>query len=264
MYTAAINSRPRRSHDWAPHVAAVTCAVGYKWALQQTAGPVSGGVSGCCGAGKKSNRSGFRVSALASGGPLPHLLQDWARPCHICSKTGLALATSAPGLSSPLPHLCRDWARPCHICSETELTPATSAPPGTGLAPAKSALGLGLGPYHICMGTGLTPPTSRLTPATSAPRLRTQAHGMSRAIERAYGGRLHVCMHAHMRGARAGTHGRGHGCRRFQQAQTVQSRRHTASVAVVCCRCMLHLCVAVAVVCCRCMLPLYVAVVCCI
>ena len=31
----------------------------------------------------------------------PHLRRDWARPCHICAGTGLAPATSAPGLSSP-------------------------------------------------------------------------------------------------------------------------------------------------------------------
>ena len=39
---------------------------------------------------------------------------DWPRedqglqPLHICAGTGLALATSAPGLGSPLPHLHRD------------------------------------------------------------------------------------------------------------------------------------------------------------
>jgi hypothetical protein len=55
---------------------------------------------------------------------LPHLHRDWARPClphlhrdlahpgHICARTGLAPATSAPGPGSPLPHLRRDWGSP--------------------------------------------------------------------------------------------------------------------------------------------------------
>ena len=30
---------------------------------------------------------------------------------------GSPLATSAPGLGTPLPHLLRDWAHPCHICA---------------------------------------------------------------------------------------------------------------------------------------------------
>jgi hypothetical protein len=58
------------------------------------------------------------------GSPLPHLHRYWARPCHICTDTGLA--TSAPGLGSPLPPLHRYWAHPCHICTGTWL--ATSAP----------------------------------------------------------------------------------------------------------------------------------------
>ena len=37
-------------------------------------------------------------------------------------------ATSAPGLRSPLPHLHRDWAYGCHICTRTALIAATSAP----------------------------------------------------------------------------------------------------------------------------------------
>jgi hypothetical protein len=39
---------------------------------------------------------------------LPHLHRDWAHPCHICTGTGLAPVTSAPGLGSPVPHLRRD------------------------------------------------------------------------------------------------------------------------------------------------------------
>jgi hypothetical protein len=63
-----------------------------------------------------------------TGPTLPHLHRDWARPCHICTGTGLAPPTSAPGLGSPLPHLHRDWARPSHICTGTGPTPGTSAP----------------------------------------------------------------------------------------------------------------------------------------
>ena len=70
---------------------------------------------------------------------LPHLHPDWARachictrtglaPCHICTRTGLAPATSAPGLGPRLPHLHPDWARACHNCTGTGLAPATSAP----------------------------------------------------------------------------------------------------------------------------------------
>ena len=35
--------------------------------------------------------------------------------------------SSAPGLGSPLPHLHQDWARPCHICARTGLTSAQLA-----------------------------------------------------------------------------------------------------------------------------------------
>ena len=42
------------------------------------------------------------------GSPLPHLNEDWAHPCHICTRTALTPAASAPGLRSPLPHLHRD------------------------------------------------------------------------------------------------------------------------------------------------------------
>ena len=38
----------------------------------------------------------------------------WAHPSHICTGTGLAPATSAPGPGSPLPHLHRDGAHPSH------------------------------------------------------------------------------------------------------------------------------------------------------
>ena len=43
---------------------------------------------------------------------MPHLRRGWARPCHICTGTGLTPPTSALGLGSPRPHLHRGWAHP--------------------------------------------------------------------------------------------------------------------------------------------------------
>jgi hypothetical protein len=90
--------------------------------------------------------------------PLPHLHQDWARRCHICTGTGLVAATSAPGPGSPLPHRHRDWARRCHICTGTGLTPATSAP-GLG-SPLPHRHQDWARRRHTCTGTGLTAATS--------------------------------------------------------------------------------------------------------
>ena len=39
----------------------------------------------------------------------------------ICFGTGRTPATFAPGLGLPLPHLHQDWACPCHICTGTRL-----------------------------------------------------------------------------------------------------------------------------------------------
>ena len=55
--------------------------------------------------------------------PLPHLHRDWARPCHICSGTGLAPAPSAPALGSPLPDLHQVFARRCQICARRPGSP---------------------------------------------------------------------------------------------------------------------------------------------
>ena len=55
-------------------------------------------------------RSPWDASVPRLGSPLPHLLRDWARRCHICSGTGPTPATSAPGLGSPLPHRRQDLA----------------------------------------------------------------------------------------------------------------------------------------------------------
>jgi hypothetical protein len=54
----------------------------------------------------------------------PHLHFRCIHLAHICAGTGLAPATSAPGLTG---------LNPCHICAGTGLTPATSAPGLTGL-----------------------------------------------------------------------------------------------------------------------------------
>jgi hypothetical protein len=54
------------------------------------------------------------TSALGLGSPLPHLHWDWARPCHICTGTGLAPATSALGLGSPPPRTSARFERRLH------------------------------------------------------------------------------------------------------------------------------------------------------
>jgi hypothetical protein len=49
------------------------------------------------------------VRPLLPGLPFPHLQRDWAHPCHICARSGLARDTSAPdGLTPPrsAPELC--------------------------------------------------------------------------------------------------------------------------------------------------------------
>ena len=58
------------------------------------------------------------VRATCAPRPLvPHLHQDWARPCHICACT----------------------SHRCHVCTGTGLTPATSAP-GQGSPSPTSAV----------------------------------------------------------------------------------------------------------------------------
>jgi hypothetical protein len=84
---------------------------------------------------------------------------------HICTGTGLTLATSAPGLGSPRPHLHRDWAHPGHICTGTGLTPATSSP------------GLGFSLPHLRRDLRV----AALHPATSAPDLTTPRLARTRA-----------------------------------------------------------------------------------
>jgi hypothetical protein len=102
------------------------------------------------------------VASSGLGSPRPHLHQNWARPAHICTRTGRAAALLASELGSPLPHLHQNWARPAHICSRFGLTPATSAfdlgsprprllhpDLGSALAPLTSAPGLGSPRPHL-------------------------------------------------------------------------------------------------------------------
>ena len=82
------------------------------------------------------------TSAPGLGSPLPHLYRDWARPCHICTGTGLAPATSAPGPGSTFPHLRRDSANASHICAGTPPRASRSrrrTPERSALAAARSA-----------------------------------------------------------------------------------------------------------------------------
>jgi hypothetical protein len=56
---------------------------------------------------------------LAPSSPLPHQCRDrsrslnWAHPCHICTGTGLAPATSAPEMGSALRCASLPWYRAC-------------------------------------------------------------------------------------------------------------------------------------------------------
>ena len=73
------------------------------------------------------------ISHAPSGlAPLPHLRRDWARPGHICTRTGLA---------------------PCHICAGTGLAPAphTARQASLGLLAVK-------GPLRCCYCPSLQRP----------------------------------------------------------------------------------------------------------
>jgi hypothetical protein len=72
------------------------------------------GHTGCrTGCGRCCTGLAPATSAPGLGSPLPHLRRDWAHPSHIRAGTGLTPPTSAPGLGPSLPHLRRDWAHPC-------------------------------------------------------------------------------------------------------------------------------------------------------
>ncbi len=98
----------------------------------------------------------FRSSRSSSGGTRRPSARWWVRPrpAHICTRTGLAPPTSAPGLDSPLPHLHQDWTHPYHICTGTGLTPTTSAP-GLGSPLPTSAPGLGVSLHAPNVGVQL-------------------------------------------------------------------------------------------------------------
>ena len=57
----------------------------------------------------ESRRSERKPLKREGGMEGPHLRRDWARRCHICVGTGLAPATSAPGLSVVTNSLQRDY-----------------------------------------------------------------------------------------------------------------------------------------------------------
>jgi hypothetical protein len=82
--------------------------------------------------------TGVLEGVLVIRGASGTALQCVSGPRICASGTGLAAATSAPGLGSPLPHLHQDWAHPCHIRAGTGLAPATSAP---GLDSPRPGLG---------------------------------------------------------------------------------------------------------------------------
>ena len=107
-------------------------------------------------------RTGFTPSAYLPGGPaplphlqgagltpLPHLHQDWAHPCHICTGTAHPGPHLHQDWARPRPHLYQDWACPCHICNGARLAPSTSAP-GLGCIHCR----IRAKPDHICAGTG--------------------------------------------------------------------------------------------------------------
>jgi hypothetical protein len=112
------------------------------------------------------------TSAPGLGPTLPHLHRDWARPCHICTGTGPAPATSAAGLGSLLPHLHQHWARPCQICTRSSLGAARSALDGRAH------------PCRICARTCAPPPrirwscpsSARAAPLRASSALQRQVH----------------------------------------------------------------------------------------
>ena len=75
-----------------------------------------------------------------------------------------------PGRGSPPPHLHRDWARPCHICTGTGLAPChicTGTAPGLGLTPSTAA------PTYCFRKTRSAQSSRRWLSSTSASWTRT-------------------------------------------------------------------------------------------
>ena len=87
-------------------------------------------------------------------------------PCHICTGTGLAPATSAPGLGSPLPHLHRDSGLPEPSSTTRTAAARVSGPcgrcgePGEGESP-DGAHGVRASALGSCTGGSSEPPQRR-------------------------------------------------------------------------------------------------------
>jgi hypothetical protein len=140
---------------------------------------------------------------------LPHPRRDWAHPCHICTGTGLAPATSAPGLGSPLlAHMRKHDAlgsRP--ICSRARIGAAacglrTHARTHacyrlSGLSADRRTAGVAIDRWMVRAGGRRRPvPAAALTCARAHTRARARTHTHARA-------RTHT--HAHT-GTRTRTH----------------------------------------------------------
>ena len=66
----------------------------------------------------RGRRPPMHVATGTGLAPWPHLLRDWARPCHICARTALPLAAPAKGAGSPRATSAPDWVRPMHATRE--------------------------------------------------------------------------------------------------------------------------------------------------
>ena len=69
------------------------------------------------------------AAASASGLRTPHLPRDCARPGHICARTGLVHAKSAPALCLPRPYLRRDCTHGCPTSASGLGSPQTDSEP---------------------------------------------------------------------------------------------------------------------------------------
>jgi hypothetical protein len=72
--------------------------------------------------------------------PMAHInLPETGQRDVMCVTCATIPATSAPGLGPPLPHLLGDWAHPCHICTRTGQRSAC-LPWATCSSPARAVL----------------------------------------------------------------------------------------------------------------------------
>ena len=100
--------------------------------------------------------------------------RDLAHPGHICARTGLTPATSAPGLGSPfpnlhpaglgshVPHLHQNWALPCSVAY---MGPVTQA---------------GYGQRVVVLESALPRSRTRTTRTHTEPRTRTRSRTHTR------------------------------------------------------------------------------------